>query len=67
MLSQFKNVFELQCGLEISDWPIGIHLDGFVSLPSAYIVVTSKVLVCFNGKLCNEFDGVKLDSTSWHS
>lgn len=76
VLSPFRNGFELHCGLEISDlllhmyacnWPIDIHLDGFVLLPSAYIVVISKVLGCFNGKLCNEFNGVKLDSTSWHS
>lgn len=70
-----RDGFELQYGLEISDlfldmyacnWPIDIQSDGFISLPSAYIVI-SKVLVCFNGKLCNEFNGVKLDSTSWHS
>lgn len=76
MLSPFRNGFKLQCGVEISDlllllyacnWPIGIQLDGFVSLPSAYIVFISKVLVCLNGKLCNEFNGVKLDNTSWHS
>lgn len=76
MLSPCTNGFELQRGLEIKDlllhvyacnWPTDIHLDGFVLLPSAYIVVISKILVCFNGKLCHEFNGVKLDSTSWHS
>lgn len=66
----------MQYGLEVNvlllhmyacNWPINIHLGGFVSLSSVYIVAISKVLFGFNGKLCNGFSGVKLGVTFHHS
>lgn len=75
-LHALKQRFERQHGQEINNlllhmytcsWPINIHLDGFISLSSVYMVAIFKVWFCFNGKLCNEFNGVKLDVTFHHS